>query len=165
VEFSDDEIEIMARTAHKAFNRSLISQGYHFGPEIDDELKTHPALVEYDKLPDDLKESNRATVRDIPHKLRQLGYRIEAGSGQRRLSTFSKADLERLAQLEHQRWAEHKLERGWTYGPKTDPARKIHASLVSWDELSEREREKDREVIRGIPKILAEIGYEIIAGE
>jgi hypothetical protein len=162
-EFSDELIEIMAQAAHEAFYEGLSAQGFHYGLEIDSDLKTHPALVDYEKLPEDLKEASRANVRDIPRKLRELGYRVEVGDNQAGLSTFSEIDLDRLAQLEHQRWMKHRLEGGWTLGPKTDPLRKIHASLVAWNELSEVEREKDREMVRSIPRILAEAGFVIVA--
>lgn len=161
-EFTDDQIEIMARSAHESFCAGLVSQGYHYGIEIDPDQKTHPALVAYDELPETLKEASRATVRDIPRKLDMLGYRIASSKDQEGLSKFSEMDLDRLVQLEHLRWMKHKLESGWTYGPKTDPGRKVHASLVGWEELSEEERQKDREMISSIPKILADAGYVIV---
>jgi hypothetical protein len=161
-EFSDEQIEIMARAAHEAFFESMTSKGFQYGPEINTGLKTHPALVEYEELPEDFREANRATVRDIPHKLRLFGYRIQPNDDQGALSTFSDTELEQLAQLEHRRWMEQRLESGWTFGPKTDPARKVHASLIVWDELSEEEREKDREMIRCIPRVLAEAGFVIV---
>ena len=162
-EFSDELIEIMAHAAHEAFYEGLTAQGFHFGPENDSDLKTHPALVDYDKLPEELKEASRANVRDIPRKLRELGYRVEVGGAQAGLSKLSETDLDRLGKIEHQRWMKHRLEGGWSVGPKTDIVRKIHASLVEWNELSEVEREKDREMVRSIPKILAEAGLLIVA--
>jgi hypothetical protein len=165
IEFSDDEVEIMAQAAHEIFCESLRAKGFQYGTKIDGDRKTHPALVEYDNLSEDLKDANRATVRDIPRKLRQLGYKIKSGTEPSQRSVFSQADLERLAQLEHQRWMEHRLEGGWTFGSKTNPSRKIHASLVAWDDLSEGERDKDREVIRSIPRILAEAGFKVVAEE
>lgn len=152
----------MARAAHEAFCAGLVSRGYHHGIEIDAEQKTHPALVEYDQLPENLKEASRASVRDIPSKLRLLGCHIEIHNDQDGITNFSQKNLDRLAKLEHQRWMKHKLEDGWTYGPKTDPDRKVHASLVEWDDLSDEERQKDREMIDGIPKALADAGYVIV---
>ena len=163
IELSDEQIEIMAEAAHKAFCRGLTSRGFRYGPEINAARKTHPALVEYQNLPDDLKDASRANVGDIPRKLHQLGYRIETGDDQSGLFIFSDTDVNRLAQLEHQRWMEHRLETGWTLGPKTNPSRKTHASLVAWDDLSEGERDKDREMIRSIPEILAAAGFVIVA--
>lgn len=155
----------MAEAAHEAFCESLISQGFQYGQEANSELKTHPALVKYNLLPEDLKEASRANVRDIPRKLHQLGYRIATGGDHDATLNFSDVELERLAQLEHHRWMEHRLESGWSFGPKTDPARKIHASLVVWDELFEEEREKDRAMVRSIPKILAAAGYLLVADQ
>ena len=50
---------------------------------------------------------------------------------------------------------------GMGAGPETDPGRKIHAGIVEWGELSVNEREKDRQMVRAIPRILALAGYAI----
>ena len=51
---------------------------------------------------------------------------------------------------------------GWkpTNGAK-DPDRKLHPTLVPWDELPEAEKEKDRDAIRGLPAMLARAGFEL----
>ena len=58
-----------------------------------------------------------------------------------------------------------KEKSGWTYAPKTNKDLKQHESLEPWNELSEEERDKDREMIRGVPKILAKAGYAIVKVE
>ena len=51
---------------------------------------------------------------------------------------------------------------GWTYGQASkDAEAKTHPLLISWDELAEPERQKDRDAIRAIPRMLARVGYEI----
>ena len=109
-----------------------------------------------------MKEASRASVRAIPNKLSLLGCRIESSKERETLFNLSETDMDRLARLEHQRWMTHKIENGWSFGPKTDPDRKVHASLVEWEELSEEERQKDRDMIRSIPQVLAEAGYVIV---
>ena len=42
-----------------------------------------------------------------------------------------------------------------------DPERKTHPLLVTWEELDEPEREKDRDAIRAIPRMLARVGYAL----
>lgn len=69
--------------------------------------------------------------------------------------------LELLAEAAHKVWMEGKLRDGWKYGPVTDKAGKIHSCLVPYSQLSEADRESDRDMVRGIPKILALAGYAI----
>ncbi len=42
------------------------ARGFHYGPQTDEKLKTHNALLPFAELPEDLKEANRLNVRDIP---------------------------------------------------------------------------------------------------
>ena len=70
--------------------------------------------------------------------------------------------MEFLAEAEHERWMQSKLDDGWTYAPKTDKAKKLHNCLVAWKDLPEDEKEKDRDPMRGIPVILAKAGYAIV---
>jgi hypothetical protein len=73
---------------------------------------------------------------------------------------FTRAEIEELAELEHERWMHERLAAGWARGPRDDAAR-THPSLVPWDELDEPEKEKDREVVRTIPELLASAGLTI----
>ena len=59
--------------------------------------------------------------------------------------------LEMLAEAEHERWMQSKLDEGWAYAPKTDRAKKLHKCLVPWEKLPDKEKEKDRDLVRGIP--------------
>lgn len=43
----------------------------------------------------------------------------------------------------HDAWAEFLAARGWRQGPRDDAA-KAHPNLVSWDDLPEEQRDKDR---------------------
>lgn len=44
---------------------------------------------------------------------------------------------------QHKQWVQQKLAAGWTYGPIKDAAKKVHPSLVPYDQLLETERRKD----------------------
>jgi len=75
---------------------------------------------------------------------------------------MDKETLERLAEAAHAIWMEGKLRDGWTHGPVTDKAKKIHNCLIPYSELSEADKESDRDLVRGIPIILAAAGYTIV---
>ena len=75
---------------------------------------------------------------------------------------FPGESLEILAEAEHERWVRSKLEDGWAYAVNSDRLKKLHNCLVSWKELPEGEKEKDRHLVRSIPVILAQAGYAIV---
>jgi hypothetical protein len=47
---------------------------------------------------------------------------------------------------------------GWTYGKKRNDKRRKHPSIVDWNELSESEKDKDRDPIRHLPALVAKAG-------
>ncbi|MCK4692397.1 MAG: hypothetical protein KAT23_02135, partial [Anaerolineales bacterium] len=114
------------------------------------------------ELSEDIKESNRNNVRDIPNKLTMVGYVMVPARSNEPPFDFPGSDLELLARLEHERWMREKLEAGWSHAAVTDKAAKLHQALVDWEQLPESEKEKDREMVRGIPRILAKAGYAIV---
>ena len=61
--------------------------------------------------------------------------------------------LELLAELEHIRWCRYHFLNNWQYGqPENgkakDPGKRIHRCMVDYGQISEQDREKDRENIR-----------------
>lgn len=49
--------------------------------------------------------------------------------------------IERLAEHNHDIWAQQRMREGWTYGPQRDDAKKLHLDLVPYDQLPESEKE------------------------
>jgi hypothetical protein len=70
-------------------------------------------------------------------------------------------EIERMAEAAHDVWMEGKIRDGWVYAPVTDKAAKQHSCLVPYAELSEADKDSDRDLVRGIPTILEKAGYEI----
>jgi len=162
VELEGQLLEDLAEAAHEVFRQGMTARDYHFGTETNEKLKTHAALVPYSELPEDLKQANRLSVRDVPAKLATIGYVMIPARSNEPPFNFPGDDLERLAEAEHERWCQSKLDDGWLHATVTDKAKKLHNCLVCWDELPEEEREKDRDMVRGIPEILARAGYAIV---
>jgi hypothetical protein len=155
-------LESLAEAAHAVFCEGQKSRGYQLGPKNDDKRKTRVDLIPYSELPADLQEANRLNVRDIPGKLAVAGYIMIPARSNEPPFNFPGKPLEQLAEAEHKRWMQSKLDEGWKVGPRTDRARKIHNCLVPWKKLPELEKEKDRDLVRGIPVILARAGYAIV---
>ena len=65
------------------------------------------------------------------------------------MENINKETMERLAEAAHKVWMEGKLRDGWTYGSITDKGKKIHSCLIPYSQLSEADRESDRDMVRG----------------
>jgi hypothetical protein len=162
VELDGEMLDRLAEAAHGVFCEGLKARGFHYGPQTDEKFKTHNALLPFAELPEDLKEANRLNVRDIPTKLASAGYIMIPARSNEPPFSFPGKPLEELAEAEHERWMQSKLDDGWTYTPETDKTKKLHNCLVPWAKLPEAEKEKDRDLVRGIPLILARAGYAIV---
>jgi len=69
--------------------------------------------------------------------------------------------IEQLAEAAHEVWMDGKLRDGWVYAPQTDKPLKQHACLIPYRELSEADKQSDRDLVVGIPTILEKAGYVI----
>ena len=70
---------------------------------------------------------------------------------------------ERLAEHAHDLCAAQRIREGWSYGPERDDRAKRHPDLVSYAELSEKEKEFDRITAVGTLKAILFLGYRITA--
>jgi hypothetical protein len=57
--------------------------------------------------------------------------------------------VEKLAENAHDIWAEGKISNGWVYGKELDKDTKKHPNLVPYEDLSETEKDYDREMVVG----------------
>jgi hypothetical protein len=102
------------------------------------------------------EESNRGFAQDIPKKLARLGYIMqESWPGAPEIS-FTEAEVEVLAEMEHNRWMKEKIEFGWRYAPIRDNVRKKQPALLPWRPLPPEEREQLS------PRYQAAIGQEVL---
>ena len=69
--------------------------------------------------------------------------------------------LEMLAENVHENWALSRINEGWSYGMNYDGIKKIHPSLVPYDELPESEKDYDRITALDTIKLLIKNGFEI----
>jgi hypothetical protein len=155
-------LEKLAEAAHDVFCQGLRAQGYKLGPKKDDKLKISDMLRPYAETPEHEKEQNRSNVRDLANKLALIGYVMVHARSNELPFDFPGDDLEMLAKIEHDRWMAQMLRDGWQHARKTDRSKKLHDALLQWDKLSKKQKDKDRDLVRGIPRILAKAGYAIV---
>lgn len=69
--------------------------------------------------------------------------------------------IERLAEHNHDVWAQQRIADGWQYGPRRDDQKKQHPCLVQYEQLPESEKEYDRKTARELLKAMLALGYRI----
>jgi hypothetical protein len=154
-ESSDSRLkEVIAQAIHAEYVRNQRAKG--------ETTETNSTLVSWEKLPEHVKESNRAQALHIAEKLKVIGCGItELGGAELGEFEFTHEEIELLARLEHLRWVEERLANGWTVGPKNINNKTTPLLLVPYEELPDEEQEKDRQSVRGIPKFLAKVGLAV----
>ena len=72
----DGLVEKIAENVHEVWAQSRLDEGWVFGNERNDTLKTHPSLVPYDELPEIEKEYDRNTAMGTLRLINKLGFKI-----------------------------------------------------------------------------------------
>ena len=126
------ELDREARVLHEDYVKSQIAAGFTEA--------TNPSLAAWENLPRSLRQANRAQADHIPVKQRALAI------------SQSEQMVEALAEAEHRRWMAEKIVAGWRYSEQRDNARKLHPSLKPYSQLSEPEKQKDRDAVLAVLK-------------
>lgn len=157
---SKEKIEILAPIAHEFYRQKRLEE---FNPNTVD-INKFKVLMPWDKLDASLQHSNRKQVAFYEHILKRVNLNIrEAGNPvlfniKAELST---TEYDHLAKLEHARWNAERLLEGWRYGPEKNITAKLNPYITAWENLDYATRVFDYDPVDNIPKLLAEIGYEV----
>lgn len=68
---------------------------------------------------------------------------------------------EKIAENVHDIWAIGRIKEGWTYGEKRDDDIKTNPCIVPYKQLSEAEKEYDRNTALETVKLIMALGYRI----
>ena len=68
---------------------------------------------------------------------------------------------EKIAENVHDVWAVGRISEGWVYGPVKNLEKKTTPQLVPYDELSDSEKEYDRNTALETLKLIVKLGYRI----
>ena len=69
-------VEQMSKNVHEVWAQTRISQGWTYGEQRNDELKTHPCLIPYEELPEEEREYDRNTSIGTLKLIMKLGFKI-----------------------------------------------------------------------------------------
>jgi hypothetical protein len=149
--------DALAPFIHEFYRQLGIKEGW---------IKKH-LNKDYNDLSNDYKEDNRAAAARIPQILDLVGlYVVQKDHGPdmqpEKIRQILDANLEMLAEAEHNDWMSHKEKNGWNYGEIREEENKIHNCLKPYVELIEQEKGKDRDSIRNFPEILRQAKYKIV---
>jgi len=144
-------LERIARAIHQAYRRAQAANL----PEDDASLRS------WEALPETLKCSNRDQAAHIVEKVRLIGCTLHPRQDGGRRFRFRRGEVDALAEIEHERWMAQRLADGWRPGPARDVSAKTSPLFVPYAELPGPEKEKDREAVRNIPRLLARAGVRI----
>ncbi|MDR1130810.1 MAG: hypothetical protein LBL15_00130 [Oscillospiraceae bacterium] len=154
--------EVLAKTIHEDFLAMNIHESY---AEKQAERGADNASSyggDWDSLPEEIKNSNRAQALSIPDKLLLVRCGFDAGdTPYPTLEAFTPDEILLLAQNEHIRFMADKIRNGWVYGAVRDNAKKVHPCLVDWDALPQEERQKDIDIANNIIPLLKKAGLRV----
>lgn len=124
--------------------------------------------MSYEELPEFMKEDNRAAANRIGSVLALAGLYLVPRAGETwdeeeraRIHGLIAQNLEVLAEGEHDGWVETRVRNGWRPGPKKNIEAREHHLLKPYSELSEKERNKDRDSVRNFVDIIADTDFKI----
>jgi hypothetical protein len=151
--------ESLAQLLHARYVAARESQGWTYGEQRDATRQTHPALTSWPELGAVHKEANRDQAADLWTKLAAVDCELaELTDWEAAHFSFSGEEVEELAEREHERWMRYQRRAGSGHGLS---GRKEHPDLVAWRDLSEHEKEIDREFVRALPQLVAQLGYQV----
>lgn len=68
---------------------------------------------------------------------------------------------EDIAKNVHEVWSAGRMKDGWTYGEERNDAKRQHPCLVPYEELTEEEKEYDRNTSVETIKLILKLGFKI----
>lgn len=152
--------EALAQLLHSRYLRVREAQGWTYGLQRDVVQRTHPALASWPQLDDDYKDSNRDQAAHTWDKLAAVRCELaELVDWDAEPFPFTDDEVEKLARLEHERWMDRerrKVRGAWVLG------RRPHPDLIPWERLTSQEQDIDREFVRELPQVLAQLGCRIV---
>lgn len=71
-------VDALAKNTHEVWSASKIAEGWDYGENLNQTLKTHPDLIPYEQLTEGEKAYDINTTQEIIKVLLKLGYTISA---------------------------------------------------------------------------------------
>ena len=144
-------IDIIAAAIHDTWRALSHAQGWSMQPHLD-----RP----FAELADPDKDDNRAAARRMGDVLGVGG--LALSDDPTKPAASLPTDIEPMAAAEHNGWMAQKAQSGWVWAATRDDAAKRHPSMLPFEQLTDREKEKDRNSVRHFPEFAARAGFRIV---
>jgi hypothetical protein len=149
-----DALESLAEKIHTRSIRELQQPS----GRVADSWRKQP----WEELPEEYRELVREQAGHIPAKLDSIGCCFTPYTERtEELFRFSPAEVEVLAQMEHERWMRAMAPRGWHFGPEIDESKRTHPNIVDWGALPPVEKRQYERMVMLIPDVLGDAGFAI----
>ena len=146
-------VEQLARAWHASYLDACQDRG--------EPLFSRPSLRPWDELAAEYRASNRDQAEHVGEKLAALGcVLVPAFNSSLAFEFRDEGEVMLLAHMEHERWMRERQRQGFQWGPVRTGRR--HPDMVAWEDLSDEAKEKDVEIVREIPRILAQAGFQVL---
>jgi len=147
--------EELAPHIHAVYRHLSLKEGWGFSYNMD-----------YKDLPQEIKSDNVAAATRIPRILELVDLFLipekeRIKENRENITTILRNHIELLAEHEHNLWAEHKKNNGWTYDKVRNENCKQHNCLIPYELLSDEDKKKDRNSVLNFPAIATHAGYKI----
>lgn len=149
----DAQDDQLAQVIHEHYRDSIAGQGRN--PD------TEPSSQPWSTLDDSYRSANRHQADHLWAKLAITDCRAVTEDLVESFA-FAPEEVERLAVIEHARWAADRYLDGWSYAPIRDNASKHHPQLIAYNELSGPMKDLDRFAVRLVPALLARSGLGLM---
>jgi hypothetical protein len=123
----------------------------------------------YNYLPSHLKNENIEAATRIPKILHILNLRMVKKTEAELYDCVDFREiiknpdtLTRLAKAEHQGWIDYKKSQRWKQSSMRNDDKKHHNCMIPWEELPEKEKNKDKDAIKNYPAVLEKSGFVIV---
>jgi uncharacterized membrane protein len=153
---SSRAVEQLARAFHASYLEACLYRG--------EPLFSRPSLRPWEELDPEYRASNRDQAEHVGEKLATIGgvlVPMFAPLFNPSLTfEFGDEEVMLLARMEHDRWMRERKRQGFQWGPVR--AGRMHPDMVPWEDLSDEAKEKDVEIVREHPRILAQAGFQVL---
>ncbi|MGB5832623.1 MAG: RyR domain-containing protein, partial [Thiohalocapsa sp.] len=150
LEGSGDEL---AQVIHAHYRDTSAAQGRN--PDAE------PSSRLWEALPDSYRHANRHQADHLWAKLAVTDCRAVPEDLVESFA-FAPTEVERLAVIEHARWAADRYLDGWIYAPIRNNTQKHHPQLIPYADLSRPMKDLDRFAVRLVPALLARSGLGLV---
>ena len=147
--------DILAKSLHENYIENRISGG--------SSSNNDQSMVAWEDLDSIYKNKNYQQVDNLLMLTSDFGFQItplidwDAPS-----YNFASEIVDQMAEKEHELWMADCTKEGWMYQPgEKDLRTKTNPALINWNDLPDQERQKNRDYVRNIPKLLAKAGYQL----